>query len=88
MYKKICLTLLLTFVFLSPSVWAHYLWVSVERNADKAEVVNVYFEESPSAGDGHYLDHFIGTSQTWIRTLSNPNPKLMKLAEVKQKDKR
>lgn len=53
-------------------VYAHYLWVTVDENAGDHGTANIYFEEAPQAGDGHYLDHFTETSQTWIRTVTSP----------------
>ena len=85
---RILTLLVLAYAVLSPSVRAHYLWIAVDQPAGKNQVANVYFEESPAPGDGHYLDHFIGTSKTWIRTLSKPQPKLLTLAEINEQDKR
>ncbi|MCG8652081.1 MAG: DUF4198 domain-containing protein [Pirellulales bacterium] len=65
---------------------AHYLWVVPANTPDRKRVANIYFEESPSAGDGHYLDHFLGSSDVWIRTLEDPSPAPVKASEVK-KDK-
>ncbi len=45
-------------------------------------MANVYFEESPRAGDGHYLDHFLGSSDVWIRTLEKPDPNPVKASEI------
>ena len=66
---------------------AHYLWVSVDAS-DKGQVGNIYFEESAKPGDGSYLDHFLGKSDVWIRTVENPNPKPIRATEVKQGENR
>lgn len=60
---------------------AHYLWIVAQTNGDK-HAANIYFEESPSPGDGHYLDHFLGSSKVWIRTLQQPSPEPVLAAEV------
>ncbi len=65
---------------------AHYLWVVPANTPDGKRVANIYFEEAPSAGDGHYLNHFLGSSNVWVRTLGNPSPVSVKASEVK-KDK-
>ena len=67
---------------------AHYLWVAVDKTKSGDSVANIYFEESPAPGDGHYLDHFLGTSDVWIRTLRDPQPKAVKAAEAARQDKR
>lgn len=65
---------------------AHYLWVVPGDTQDGERVANIYFEESPKPGDGHYLDHFLGSSDVWIRTLEDPSPAPKKASEV-AKDK-
>ena len=65
---------------------AHYLWIVPGNTQDEERVANIYFEESPKAGDGHYLDHFLDSSDVWIRTLEDPSPTPIKASEVK-KDK-
>jgi len=50
--------------------------------------VNVYFEESASAGDGSYLDHFTETNKTYFRTVDKVAPKDLKLKDVKMGAKR
>lgn len=62
---------------------AHYLWISVDRKLEGEQAVNIYFEESPQPGDGSYLDHFLGTSDIWIRTINQPAPDPIKAKEVK-----
>ena len=66
---------------------AHYLWISVDRASD-IRGTNIYFEEAPKAGDGHYLEHFLGKSDVWIRTIESPAPKPIKAEEVNAGDKR
>jgi hypothetical protein len=48
----------------------------------------IYFEESPSAGDGHYLDHFAKTSTTWFRTTEKIKPELIQVDDIRQGEKR
>ncbi|MCB9925555.1 MAG: hypothetical protein H6822_25620 [Planctomycetaceae bacterium] len=67
---------------------AHYLWVVVDNTPGAEKVANVYFEESPRAGDGHYLDHFLGSSKVWIRTLEQPDPDPVSASEVKNGENR
>jgi len=67
---------------------AHYLWVVVDNTQESDNVANVYFEESPRAGDGHYLDHFLGSSKVWIRTLERPDPDPVTASEVKKEKNR
>lgn len=63
---------------------AHYLWVSVDAATQASPVADIYFEEAPKPGDGHYLDHFLGKSDVWIRTIEQPKPEPVQAAEVKQ----
>lgn len=63
---------------------AHYLWISVDRHPDENAGTNIYFEEAPAPGDGFYLDHFLGKSDVWIRTIENPVPAAIRAEEVKQ----
>ena len=57
---------------------AHYLWVTIENQSGEHGVTRIVFEESSSAGDGHYLDHFSGTSKTWFRSVEQIEPELLK----------
>ena len=43
-----------------PHASAHYLWVTIDDQG--GGTARIVFEEAPSAGDGHYMDHFAGTS--------------------------
>lgn len=67
---------------------AHYLWISVDREPQGKSGTNIHFEEAPRPGDGSYLDHFLGTSDVWIRTIEQPAPTPIRAEEVKQGDKR
>lgn len=67
---------------------AHYLWIAVSQLKDQKSEINIYFEESPRPGDGSYLDHFLGKSKLWVRTLKDPNPKSLDAKEVKENDNR
>lgn len=80
---SLALPTLTVFLAGSPAT-AHYLWIAVDSSPADKQVVNIYFEESPAPGDGHYLDHFLGRSDVWIRALEDPNPKPVKAVEVKR----
>ncbi|MFG0264118.1 MAG: hypothetical protein ACF8AM_03075 [Rhodopirellula sp. JB055] len=67
---------------------AHYLWISVDREPSENARTNIYFEEAPRPGDGSYLDHFLGKSDVWIRTLENPDPAAIQAKEINQGDHR
>ncbi|HBE67007.1 MAG TPA: hypothetical protein DDW52_02555 [Planctomycetaceae bacterium] len=67
---------------------AHYLWISVDRSAGEWKGTNIYFEESAKPGDGFYMDHFLGKSDVWVRTIEEPLPKPIQAEEVKTGDKR
>jgi hypothetical protein len=54
----------------------------------KPPVADIYFEEGPAAGDGHYLDHFLGSCQTWVRTLTRPKPETIAASEIKTGEER
>ncbi|QGJ68993.1 Nickel uptake substrate-specific transmembrane region [Planctomycetales bacterium 10988] len=82
------LSLFVLTTFCSSPVFAHYLWVTVEESSGDHGRVNIYFEENPSPSDGHYLDHFANTKETWIRTVSSPEPKPLSLEEVQFKEQR
>lgn len=66
---------------------AHYLWVKIGDKADNG-VANIYFEESASAGDGSYMDHFNKTSKTYFRSVDKISPKMLTVEDIKEKDKR
>jgi len=67
---------------------AHYLWISVDRKPEDKQATNIYFEESPKPRDGSYLDHFLGTSDVWIRTIDEPAPDPVKAKEIKEGENR
>jgi uncharacterized GH25 family protein len=67
---------------------AHYLWVTIDNQVGEHGSADIYFEHAPSAGDGHYLDHFTKTSKTWFRTVEKIEPKLVKTADVGADKKR
>jgi len=81
------------FVFLSvvcsfQRASAHYLWVTVDGRSGVPGAANIYFEESPSAGDGSYLDHFTKTSTTWFRTVEEIEPQIIKTSDTREDQKR
>jgi len=61
---------------------AHYLWIGVDAKAKPNGVANVYFEEAPRAGDGHYLDPFLKHGKVWLRTIGEPKPQELTTREV------
>lgn len=63
---------------------AHYLWVLAGKGQGTEKFADIYFEESPAPGDGHYLKHFLGSSKVWVRTLEQPSPDAIEAAEVKE----
>ena len=67
---------------------AHYLWVEVDAAPQGSRFANLYFEESPKPGDGSYLDHFLGKSEVWIRTIEDPSPAPVRATEVKKGENR
>lgn len=71
----------------SPAV-AHYLWVTVDAKKGEHGTVNVYFEGGASAGDGRYLDPFLKTGTTWVRTVESPKPQKLDIKDVKVEKKR
>ncbi|GAB5442103.1 MAG: hypothetical protein Fues2KO_24520 [Fuerstiella sp.] len=77
-------------ILLVPSVAeAHYLWVKIDRQAGGNGAANIFFEESAAAGDGHYLDPFLVSKTTWIRTVEDIAPKQIPLQEARAgKEKR
>lgn len=89
MSLRVVSPILTSLVLALPSVSAaHYLWVDVDSSPDGGRIANIYFEESAKPGDGHYLDHFLGTSDVWIRTLEQPGPDAVRAAEVKDGENR
>lgn len=73
---------------LSSSAWSHYLWVGLDKKSGEHGTVNVYYEGGPGPGDGQYLDRFIKSGKTWIRTLDADGPVALKTKETKSPGKR
>ena len=67
---------------------AHYLWISVERASGEMKGTNIFFEEAAKPGDGFYMDHFLGKSKVWVRTIEEPSPEAIEAKEVKVGDNR
>ena len=86
--RSSCLILLLSALGNTSIVGAHYLWITVDEPSGKPGIANLYFEESPNPGDGFYLDPFVKSGQTWIRTVEELKPKKITLQEKKDQDKR
>lgn len=85
---KASLLLVLACGCLTATAQAHYLWIAVDRAPKPREGTNIYFEEAAKPGDGFYLDHFLGTSDVWVRTIEDPAPEAMKAKEVKEGETR
>lgn len=82
-------TIVASLCVLLPNVaLAHYLWVDVDASPKGGRVANLYFEESPQPGDGSYLDHFLGKSDVWVRTIEDPSPAPVRATEVKKGENR
>ncbi|MBC8354197.1 MAG: hypothetical protein H8E66_19565 [Planctomycetes bacterium] len=75
-------------VVLASQATAHYLWVTIDAKSGEHGTTNIYFEGGPSAGDGQYLDPFVERGTTWIRTLGQSEPNVLKVADTKKGDKR
>ncbi|MCC9642466.1 DUF4198 domain-containing protein [Rhodopirellula sp. JC740] len=85
---KTCVIASLTCLGVAVQAHAHYLWISVKQGTDDTQVANIYFEESPHPGDGSYMDHFLGKSDVWVRTVSQPMPSAVAATEVKEGENR
>ncbi|MDA0834065.1 MAG: DUF4198 domain-containing protein [Planctomycetota bacterium] len=72
----------LAIVGFSSSAFAHYLWVAIDSKTGDYGTANIYFEEGPSPGDGHYLDPIAKTGKLWIRTADHPEPKEIETHET------
>lgn len=83
MIHRIIFAMLVGMTFTPVDVDAHYLWVKIDQKAGAHGTAQIFFEHSPSAGDGHYLDPFLETKTTWIRTVSDIQPKPIDLVEKK-----
>jgi hypothetical protein len=88
MTRKLLLACLLNLGCFISAASAHYLWVAVSTDADGKATANIYFEESPGPGSGEYLDPIANTDKTWIRTVEQPQPKLLETREVGEPKKR
>lgn len=88
MLKWLPLTVLVAVLCSPHQASAHYLWVTIDNQSGEHGVTRIYFEEAPAAGDGHYLDHFSGTSKTWFRSVEQIDPKLLKTSDISEGDKR
>lgn len=82
MSKKVLLASLMTVGCLVSTASAHYLWVFINQEPGKQATANVYFEEQPNPGDGHYLDPFVQDGKTWVRTVKDLKPQLLPVKEV------
>jgi len=58
--------------------------VTVDSRIGEPGSANIYFEESPSAGDGSYLDDFTKTSATWFRTVERIEPQIIKTSDTRE----
>ena len=59
---------------------AHYLWVIVDPT--NPATANIYFEEGPGPGDGHYLPPIKASNKTWVRTLEDLEGSEVSVKEV------
>ena len=73
---------------LTSSVWAHYLWVTIDSKSGDHGTTNVYFEGGAGPGDGQYNDPFVKRGKTWIQTLDSEKPAEIKMADTKKPGKR
>jgi hypothetical protein len=87
MLKPLLLGSVLHLVALASVASAHYLWFAVEKQPE-GEAANIYFEEGPAAGDGHYLDPIAASAKVWLRTVDSPKPALLKASESTAPNKR
>ena len=67
---------------------AHYLWLAIDHSAGPHGTMNLFFEEGPRPGDGHYLDPLVKRGQSWIRTSGSKDSQKLKMVEVKKPGKR
>ena len=81
MFQQIVRLMVVGLVFTPSIVNAHYLWVKIDQENGVHGAANIYFEEAPAAGDGHYLDPFLESKTTWIRTVAKIEPKQLSLVE-------
>ncbi len=88
MFKRLPLLGLVAILCSPHQASAHYLWVTIDNQSGEHGVTRIFFEESPSAGDGHYLDHFSGTSKTWFRSVEQIEPELLETSDINRGDER
>lgn len=88
MRKTLPVFCLLTLFPSLPHASAHYLWVTIDKRGGEHGTANIYFEEAPAARDGHYLDHFTGTSKTWFRSVERIEPQVIKTSDTRADKKR
>jgi hypothetical protein len=62
--------------------------VTIDTRLGDYGAANIVFEESPSVGDGHYLDHFTNTSKTWFRSVEKIEPQSLATSDVQEEGKR
>ena len=88
MFKHILVVVVVIATFVTSPVHAHYLWVTIDRSSPAEANANIYFEESPSVGDGYYLDPFVKAKTTWIRTVERQKPELLPTREKREGEDR
>lgn len=88
MFQRRIFLIVAATAFLPSNADAHYLWVKIDRDNGRHGTAIIYFEESPAAGDGHYLDPFLDSKTTWIRTVANIKPTRLPLHEQKSGTKK
>lgn len=88
MIKKLLFASLLNLACLASTASAHYLWVAVTVDSEGKATANIYFEESPGAGTGEYLDPILRTNKTWLRTVEKPQPQALEVQDKKEANKR
>jgi hypothetical protein len=81
-------TWLVVFGVFASQACAHYLWVTIDTKSGEHGTTNIYFEGGPGAGDGQYNDPFVERGKTWIRTVGQSKPKLLKVADTEEGNKR
>lgn len=69
------------------SASAHYLFLSIDSGSGEHGTMNLYFEEGPRPGDGHYLDPFVQRGQAWLRVVGEKESLPLELVEVKVEEK-
>ncbi|MFT5524383.1 MAG: hypothetical protein ACI9HK_002336, partial [Pirellulaceae bacterium] len=88
MWKQWLLAAAVTILGMISVASAHYLWVGIDSRGGDHGIANIYFEEGPAPGDGSYLDPFVAAGKTWIRTVAEPQAKLLDVKEINEVKKR